>query len=328
MKPSTPLLKVENLAVHYPVITGNPFAKNRFLKAVDGVSFELEQGEVLGLVGESGCGKSTLARALLRLVEPTAGDIYFNGENLVGLPLKALRESRRKMQMIFQDPLASLNPRMTVGDIIAEPLRVFCTSFSRTEIRQRVCTIMERVGLSTNQINRYPHQFSGGQCQRIGIARALILQPNLVICDEPVSALDVSIQAQIINLLADLRTDLGLSLLFVSHDLGIVKQISDQVMVMYLGKIVEMNDTDTLYRTPKHPYTQVLIQAIPIADPRRSSTLSHPIRYGELPSSLHPPTGCSFYPRCPIAVHQCRQQVPLLKALTGSDGGHAACHLS
>lgn len=323
---SKPLLEVTDLAVHYPISSANPFVKTRFLKAVDQVSFELKRGEVLGLVGESGCGKSTLARALLSLIQPTAGSISFKGENLVHLSSQALRESRKSLQMIFQDPLSSLNPRMTVGTIVAEPLQVFCSELGRIKIRQRVCSILERVGLSPGHINRYPHQFSGGQCQRIGIARALILQPDLVICDEPVSALDVSIQAQIINLLAELRREMGLSLFFISHDLGIVKQISDRVMVMYLGKIVETNNTDALYRAPKHPYTQALIRAILVPDPKTSGNLSHHLLRGELPSTLNPPTGCLFNPRCPIAVPECRKQEPVLKI--SAEGGRVACHLS
>lgn len=328
MKSSTPLLEVEDLVVRYPIASGKLFASNRFFKAVNGISFDLNRGEVLGLVGESGCGKSTLARTLLRLVEPSGGKIYFNGENLVDLSPKVLRKTRQKMQMIFQDPLASLNPRMTVGAIIAEPLGVYHNNLGRDEISQRVGTMMERVGLSPSQINRYPHQFSGGQCQRIGIARALILQPDLVICDEPVSALDVSIQAQIINLLADLQREMNLSLLFISHDLSIVKQISDRVMVMYLGKIIEINQADALYRTPKHPYTQALIQAIPIPDPKRSGDRPDHIVSGELPSSLNPPTACMFHPRCPIATAQCRQEIPVLKVSSDSNEGLVACHLA
>ncbi len=327
MRLSTPLLQVDDMVVHYPIESENFFGRNRFFKAVSGVSFDLNHGEILGLVGESGCGKSTLARTLLRLVEPSAGKIVFNGENLVGLPPKILRRTRQKIQMIFQDPLASLNPRMTVGTIIAEPLGVYHKHLSRMEIRKQVRIMMDRVGLSPDQINRYPHQFSGGQCQRIGIARALILQPDLVVCDEPVSALDVSIQAQIINLLVDLQREMGLSLLFISHDLSIVKQISDRIMVMYLGKLVEINEANALYRMPKHPYTRALIQAIPIPDPKRAGNRPHQTLSGEIPSPLNPPNACTFHPRCPHVMAQCRQEIPILKVPYDSDRGLVACHL-
>ncbi len=267
------LLKVDDLKVWFE-LPGEGWYKpaSRVLKAVDGVSFALSRGETLGIVGESGCGKSTLARGILGLVPVTSGNIKLGGEDLIGLPAKAMRLKRQQMQIVFQDPLASLDPRMTVREIIAEPLRVFHPGLSRKNSRMQVQQIMERVGLLPNQINRYPHEFSGGQCQRIGIARALIGAPELLICDEPVSALDVSIQAQIVNLLMDLQQEMGLSMLFIAHDLSVVKQISHRIMVMYLGRIVEITDRNNLYQHPRHPYTRALIDAIPIPEGPRGNS--------------------------------------------------------
>ncbi len=308
---STPLLKLEDVRVHFPIADG--FWHSRALKAVDGVSFELEAGSTLGVVGESGCGKSTLARAILGIHPPTSGRIWLDGTELTGLSRRAMQPHRRTMQIVFQDPLASLNPRMTVGEAIAEPLRVFRPELSAADRRRKVRQSMELVGLLPNQINRYPHEFSGGQCQRIGIARALVVEPKLLLCDEPVSALDVSIQAQIVNLLMDLQKEMGLALLFIAHDLSVVRHISDRVMVMYLGKTMELADRDTLYSQPQHPYTQALIGAVPIPDPVREREKEVTLLSGELPSPLSPPSGCVFRTRCPIAQEVCAQSVPALK---------------
>ena len=308
---STPLLKLEDVRVHFPIADG--FWHSRALKAVDGVSFELEAGSTLGVVGESGCGKSTLARAILGIHPPTSGRIWLDGTELTGLSRRAMQPHRRTMQIVFQDPLASLNPRMTVGEAIAEPLRVFRPELSAADRRRKVRQSMELVGLLPNQINRYPHEFFGGQCQRIGIARALVVEPKLLLCDEPVSALDVSIQAQIVNLLMDLQKEMGLALLFIAHDLSVVRHISDRVMVMYLGKTMELADRDTLYSQPQHPYTQALIGAVPIPDPVREREKEVTLLSGELPSPLSPPSGCVFRTRCPIAQEVCAQSVPVLK---------------
>jgi oligopeptide transport system ATP-binding protein len=294
------------------------------LKAVDDVSLQLQAGETLGVVGESGCGKSTLVRGILGLEHVNSGNIKLNGEELTTLDNKAFRSKRRDMQIIFQDPLASLDPRMTVNEIISEPLQVFHPELSAKERKQRVQQIMQRVGLLPNQINRYPHEFSGGQAQRIGIARALILKPKLLICDEPVSALDVSIQAQIINLLMELQKEMGLSMIFIAHDLSVVKHISHRVMVMYMGKVVEMASRDDLYRHPRHPYTRALMQSIPIPDPvieraKRGAPLK-----GDLPSPMDPPSGCTFRTRCPQAQQQCTDEVPAWREATSDHW--VACH--
>jgi len=284
--------------------------KKQILKAVDDVSFHLREGETLGVVGESGCGKSTLVRGILGLETVTDGSVKLYGEELTTLDKKALRSKRQDMQIIFQDPLASLDPRMTVSEIISEPLIVFQPELSKKERKQKVQQIMQRVGLLPNQINRYPHEFSGGQAQRIGIARALILKPKLLICDEPVSALDVSIQAQIINLLMDLQQEMGLSMIFIAHDLSVVKHISHRVMVMYMGKVVEMASRDDLFRNPRHPYTKALMESIPIPDPiieraKRGAPLT-----GDLPSPMDPPSGCNFRTRCPRAQDLCASETP------------------
>jgi len=310
-----PLLSVKNLRVHFPIRGESawPWTPTRFLKAVDGVSFDLHAGETLGIVGESGCGKSTLARALLNLVPLSDGSVAWHGDEMRGASPQAWQAKRKAVQMIFQDPLASLDPRMTVAQIIGEPLRTHCPELSSAQHNERVLAMMLRVGLTAQQINRYPHEFSGGQCQRIGIARALILKPQVVICDEPVSALDVSIQAQIINLLKELQAEMGLALVFIAHDLAVVKHISQRVMVMYLGRAMEVAHKHALYDTPHHPYTQALLSAIPVPDPRieRGKTLQ--LLQGDLPSPINQPSGCVFRTRCPKAVAQCAQDIPPLR---------------
>jgi len=296
----------------------------RTLKAVDGISFDLMPGESLGVVGESGCGKSTLARAILGLISPNRGRVMWLGEDLTLLEDEALRRKRKELQIVFQDPLASLNPRMTVGDIIAEPLRTFFPKFARVQVEERVRGMMKMVGLLPNQINRYPHEFSGGQCQRIGIARALVLNPKLIICDEPVSALDVSIQAQIITLLRDLQKKLQLSLIFIAHDLAVVKHISHRVMVMYLGKAMEISDKKALYRRPLHPYTSALVKAVPIPDPKIARDQVDTGLTGDMPSPYNPPSGCVFHSRCPYVVNRCKLDVPALRRM--ENGDWVACH--
>ena len=308
----TTLLHVDDLKVHFRLPgEGLLRPKAKILRAVDGISFNLEAGETLGIVGESGCGKSTLARGILGLVSITAGNVWLAGTELGHLDMRSLRSYRKNMQIVFQDPLASLDPRMTVSEIIAEPLQVFEPRLGKEARRKKVQSIMERVGLLPNQINRYPHEFSGGQCQRIGIARALVLKPSLLVCDEPVSALDVSIQAQIINLLLDLQEEMNLSMLFIAHDLSVVKQISHRVMVMYLGKMVETASRDELYRNPSHPYTRALIDAIPIPDPVIERNKHFSPLQGDLPSPLSPPSGCSFRTRCPRATDVCATEAPV-----------------
>ena len=323
---STTVLKVKDLKVHFPVQVGRGlFPRRRMLKAVDGVSFELAEGEALGVVGESGCGKSTLARAILRLVPTTAGSVTWMGQELTDLPARQMRALRQDLQIVFQDPLASLDPRMTVGDIIAEPLRACKPELNRAERDARVRKTMDQVGLLPRMINRYPHEFSGGQCQRIGIARAIILNPRLVICDEPVSALDVSIQAQIINLINELKNKLDISLIFISHDLSVVRLVSERVMVLYLGRVMELADRDSLYRAPRHPYTQSLIAAVPEPDPEKATGfLSRALTAGDLPSPLDPPTGCVFNTRCLYAEDVCRQAAPKLES--AGPGHQVACH--
>jgi len=319
------LLKVDNLKVHFNLGKTGWFGEPKILKAVDGVSFELKPGETLGVVGESGCGKSTLARGILGLVPVTDGIVTMLSDELTSLDKKALRQKRQDLQVIFQDPLASLNPRMTVGNIIAEPLLTFFPNSSKQERIEKVKTVMAKVGLLPSQINRYPHEFSGGQCQRIGIARALILEPKLIICDEPVSALDVSIQAQIVNLLMDLQQEMGLSLIFIAHDLSVVRHISHRVLVMYLGRAVEIAERDALYEKPMHPYTQALISAVPIPDPNKERNKTHTIIEGDLPSPLSPPSGCTFRTRCPHAATLCSEQKPELQSLHGHE---VACHFA
>lgn len=309
-----PIMQVTDLKVRFPVKEARwPWQEKRWVKAVDGVSFEVYPGETLGIVGESGCGKSTLARAVLRLAPVSDGRAVWLGEDLGQMSDQALWQSRQQMQMIFQDPQASLNPRMTVGDIIAEPLHTYHPELSEDEIRNRVKQMMQKVGLLPNVINRYPHEFSGGQCQRIGIARALILKPKLVVCDEPVSALDVSIQAQVVNLLKEVQKEMNLALVFIAHDLSVVKHISDRVMVMYLGRAVEAGDTDNLYDDPKHPYTRALLSAVPVPDPRAERNKQIELLPGDLPSPIDPPAGCAFHTRCPQATPECSVVRPELK---------------
>jgi len=320
-----PVLRIQDLAVHFDVHEGGLLhSELRTLKAVDGISFDLMPGESLGVVGESGCGKSTLARAILGLIRPNRGRVMWLGEDLTLLEDEALRRKRKELQIVFQDPLASLNPRMTVGDIIAEPLRTFFPKFARVQVEERVRGMMKMVGLLPNQINRYPHEFSGGQCQRIGIARALVLNPKLIICDEPVSALDVSIQAQIITLLRDLQKKLQLSLIFIAHDLAVVKHISHRVMVMYLGKAMEISDKKALYRRPLHPYTSALVKAVPIPDPKIAREQVDTGLTGDMPSPYNPPSGCVFHSRCPYVVNRCKLDVPALRRM--ENGDWVACH--
>jgi len=325
-----PILRVADLRVHFR-LGGSPFGGGgRTLKAVDGVSFELRAGETLGLVGESGCGKSTLGRAVLRLLSNVEGRVLWLGEDLARLEPEAMRLKREAMQIVFQDPLASLNPRMTVGEIIAEPLRTFHPELGTPETRLRVKAMMAKVGLLPQQINRYPHEFSGGQCQRIGIARAMINRPRLIVCDEPVSALDVSIQAQIVNLLMDLQREYGLALIFISHNLAIVRHISHRIMVLYLGRVAEIADRSELYRNPRHPYTQALISAVPLPDPDLERARERLVLKGDLPSPLNPPSGCAFRTRCPKATAICARETPPLREIGScreTGGSHeVACH--
>ncbi|MCL9782276.1 murein tripeptide/oligopeptide ABC transporter ATP binding protein OppF [Vibrio sp. S4M6] len=320
------LLDVKDLKVHFSIASKSawPWAKPSNLKAVDGVNIQLFEGETLGVVGESGCGKSTFARAIIGLVESTAGEVVWLGQDLTKMQDVQRRETRKDIQMIFQDPLASLNPRMTVGDIIAEPLKTFYPSLSKDEVKSRVKEMMAKVGLLPNVINRYPHEFSGGQCQRIGIARALILKPKMIICDEPVSALDVSIQAQVVNLLKELQKELGLSLVFIAHDLSVVKHISDRVLVMYLGNAVELGEAASLFADPKHPYTRALMSAVPIPDPKLERNKKIEMLEGDLPSPISPPSGCVFRTRCPLATDECAKTKPVMK---GENKHSAACLL-
>jgi len=318
------LLEVQNLKVHFPLKTGWLGGPRESVKAVDGVSFTIAPGETLGLVGESGCGKSTLGRAIVRLVDPTAGSVRFDGADLAQASGKELRAHRRQLQIIFQDPYSSLNPRMTVEDIVGEALDIHRLTDSKAARRQRIVELLQDVGLDASYIQRYPHEFSGGQRQRIGIARALAVKPRLIICDEPVSALDVSVQAQIINLLQDLQREHGIAYLFIAHDLAVVEHISRRVMVMYLGKIVELADAKTIIRAPQHPYTQALISAVPEVDP--DSKRQRIILPGDVPSPIHPPAGCPFHPRCPLAEARCRTEAPVLRAVATDH--LAACHLA
>jgi oligopeptide transport system ATP-binding protein len=318
-----PLLSVRDLKVSFPMPRGM-FRGVDHLRTVDGVSFDLYPGETLGIVGESGCGKSTLGRAVLKLIEPTGGTVAWLGQDISDLPESRMRPHRQDMQVIFQDPLASLDPRMTVGDIIGEPLDTFHPKLKRLERRARIEEMMAKVGLLPEMINRYPHEFSGGQAQRIGIARAMILNPKLIVCDEPVSALDVSIQAQIVNLLMRLQREFHLSLIFISHDLSVVRHISHRIMVLYLGKQAELADRDSLYRDPRHPYTQALISAVPIPDPDRERNKPRIVLTGDLPSPLNPPSGCYFRTRCPRAEPICAEAAPGFDPV--APGHFAACH--
>jgi oligopeptide transport system ATP-binding protein len=320
------LVQVRGLKKYFPITQGIIIQRKvADVKAVDGLDFEIQKGETLGLVGESGCGKSTTGRAILQLYRPTAGSVIFQGKDLVKLQGEDLRKMRRNMQMIFQDPYASLNPRMTVGDIIGEPLEVHNIAKGK-EKKERVQELLQTVGLNPYFVNRYPHEFSGGQRQRIGIARALAVQPDFIVCDEPISALDVSIQAQIINLLEELQTKFNLTYLFIAHDLSVVRHISDRIAVMYLGKIVELTDRDTLYKNPLHPYTKALLSAVPIPDPVVEEKRERIILTGDVPSPVKPPSGCRFHTRCPIAIDKCKSVDPDFR---DAAGGHwVACHLA
>jgi oligopeptide transport system ATP-binding protein len=312
-QPDKPLLSVADLVKHFDMESEGFFRRSKAtIKAVDGVSFELYRGETLGLVGETGCGKSTVARTLMRLEEPTSGNAFYKGQDIFGLSDSQLRSLRREIQMIFQDPYASLSPRMKVGEIIAEPWVVHPGIVPPNEHTRRVAELLERVGLSPGDANRYPHEFSGGQRQRIGIARALTLNPSIIICDEPVSALDVSIQAQIINLLEEIQDELGLAYIFIAHDLSVVRHISDRVAVMYLGRIVEIGDERAIYEEPTHPYTQALLSAVPIPDPERRGRRQRIVLSGDMPSPVDPPSGCHFRTRCWKAEARCAAEVPEL----------------
>jgi len=323
---SEPLLEVRDLVKHFP-IGGGMFTKPvGVVRAIDGVSFTIRKGETLGLVGESGCGKTTTGRCILQLEQPTSGSVVFEGIDMVTLDAAELRAVRRRMQVIFQDPYSSLNPRMTIGQILAEPLKVHGIRRDKGERELRVRELLTQVGLLPQHAGRYPHQLSGGQRQRVGIARALAMEPSLIICDEPVSALDVSIQAQIINLLEELQARLGLTFLFIAHDLSVVRHISDRVAVMYLGKMVELADRKAIYDEPLHPYTRALLSAVPIPDPKIEAKRERTVLRGEVPSPLNPPSGCVFHPRCPIAVDRCSAEIPPLRELR--PGHWAACHLA
>jgi len=323
---SEALLEVRDLVKHFP-IGGGMFTKPAgVVRAIDGVSFSIRKGETLGLVGESGCGKTTTGRCILQLERPTSGSIVFEGIDMVTLDAAELRAVRRHVQVIFQDPYSSLNPRMTIGQILAEPLKVHGLVPDKGERELRVRELLVQVGLLPQHAKRYPHQLSGGQRQRVGIARALAMEPALIVCDEPVSALDVSIQAQIINLLEELQSRLGLTYLFIAHDLSVVRHISDRVAVMYLGKIVELADRKAIYEEPLHPYTRALLSAVPIPDPKIEAKRERTVLRGEVPSALNPPSGCVFHPRCPIAVDRCSAEVPPLREIR--PGHWAACHLA
>ena len=329
MRPDAPdgraLLEVRDLVMHFPVRSGVFSRVSAWVRAVDGISFDLAPGETLGLVGESGCGKTTVGRAVLRLLEPTSGEVVFDGQDLIAMNRRELRAARPRMQIVFQDPYASLNPRMTVGDIIGEPLRVHRMARG-SELDDRVVSLLERVGLQASYRFRYPHEFSGGQRQRVGIARALALQPELLICDEPVSSLDVSIQAQILNLLQELQDEYSLSYLFISHDLSVVEHIADRVAVMYLGRFVELAPVDELFREPRHPYTQALMSANPVPDP--ASAVERILLEGDVPSPLHPPPGCRFHTRCPRVMDTCRTVAPpRIRSGIDSSVRDTWCHL-
>ncbi len=321
------LLEVRDLKMHFPVTRGILIQRQvGSIRAVDGLDFDLIKGETLGLVGESGCGKSTTGRAILQLHRPTAGSVRFEGVELTETSGPDLRQMRRRMQMIFQDPYASLNPRMTVGSIVGEPLDVHQLGNSKTDRQERVRELLEIVGLNPYFVNRYPHEFSGGQRQRIGVARALAVNPSFIVCDEPISALDVSIQAQVINLLEDLQRELQLTYLFIAHDLSVVRHISDRIAVMYLGKIVELAERTELYENPRHPYTEALLSAVPVPDPVVEAKRQRIILEGDVPNPASPPTGCNFSTRCPKAMDRCFQEEPEFRDV--GDGHYAACFLN
>jgi len=323
------ILQAENLVKHYPNKAGVLRRTVGHVKALDGVSFELYKGETLGIVGESGCGKSTLARTLMRLEEPTAGKLTFDGVDVYSQKGAAMRRLRRDIQIVFQDPYTSLNPRKTVGDIVGEPFEIHTDVLPKGDRRQRVQQLLDLVGLNPEHINRYPHQFSGGQRQRIGIARGLALNPKVIICDEPVSALDVSVQAQVVNLLGELQTGLGLAYIFIAHDLSVVRHISDRVGVMYLGKIVEIGDENQIYSRPTHPYTQALLSAVPMPDPTTRDSREQIVLTGDVPSPANPPPACRFHTRCWKAQEICSIEEPLLVARPDGESAHdSACHFA
>ncbi len=317
------LLRIDNLSKTFSINAGGFFSRPLKLKALQDISFSIERGETLGIVGESGCGKSTLGRCILQLLKPDEGRVLWMGTDLNSVPEEEMRKRRKDLQIIFQDPLASLNPRMTVGEIVADPLKTLMPELNREQRRQRVAEMMEAVGLQPEMINRYPHEFSGGQAQRIGIARALITEPKLIVCDEPVSALDVSIQAQILNLLSELKDQFGLTLIFISHNLSVVRHVSDRIMVLYLGRMVELSSGDELYDDPKHPYTKALLTAVPIPDPKRARQRNIDALTGEIPSPINPPSGCTFRTRCRYATERCAEIRPPLE--TVSEGRQVAC---
>ena len=319
---SDTLLRVEDLKIYYPV-AGSGFGKKEFVKAVDGVTFEVKKGEVFGIVGESGCGKSTLGRGVCKLENLTSGHVYLDGEDITEYNDRRMRSIRKKVQMVFQDPYASLNPRMSVFDIIAEPLLVHHLYQDKADLEKKVLDLLHRVGLDDYHANRYPHEFSGGQRQRIGIARALAVEPSLIIADEPVSALDVSIQAQVLNLLNELKHDLDLTYIFVAHDLSVVEYISDRVGVMYLGNFVEVGEKEKIYSNPMHPYTQALLSAVPVPDP--TAKRDRILLEGSIPSAHKPPTGCKFHTRCPKCMECCKTQAP--ERYEVDDGHYVYCHL-
>jgi oligopeptide transport system ATP-binding protein len=323
------ILQAENLVKYYPIKAGVLRRTVGHVKALDGVSFELYKGETLGIVGESGCGKSTLARMLMRLEEPTAGTLIFDGVDVYSQKAGAMRRLRRDIQIVFQDPYTSLNPRKTVGDIVGEPFEIHTDVLTKRDRRQRVQQLLDLVGLNPEHINRYPHQFSGGQRQRIGIARGLALNPKVIICDEPVSALDVSVQAQVVNLLAELQAGLGLAYIFIAHDLSVVRHISDRVGVMYLGKMVEIGDEDQIYSRPTHPYTQALLSAVPVADPTLRNTREQIVLSGDVPSPANPPVACRFHTRCWKAQEICSVEEPMLIQRPDGESSHdSACHFA
>jgi oligopeptide transport system ATP-binding protein len=319
------LVQINNLKKHFPIMRGVLRRQVGAVQAVDGVSFDIYKGETLGLVGESGCGKSTTGRTILQLLEPTSGNVHYEGKDLTELNKSQLRKSRREMQMIFQDPYASLNPRMSVGSIIGEPLQIHNIGDAKAR-KERIKELMALVGLNPFFINRYPHEFSGGQRQRIGIARALATNPSFIVADEPISALDVSIQAQVVNLMDDLKEELGLTYLFIAHDLSMVRYISDRVAVMYLGRIVELSDRDSVFIRPLHPYTQALLSAIPIPDPEKEEKRQRLILEGDVPSPANPPTGCRFHPRCRYATEICSKEDPEFRDLGNGVQHMVACH--
>jgi oligopeptide transport system ATP-binding protein len=321
---SPDLLQVQGLAKYFPIKGGLLSREVDRVHAVDGVTFSIAAGETLGMVGESGCGKSTTGRCILRLIEPSAGEVRFNGQNVTAMNVQDLREVRRDMQIIFQDPFASLNPRMTVEAIIGEALTIHKLTKSPAQYQDRVVDLLETVGLNADHMRRFPHEFSGGQRQRIGIARALAVSPKLIVCDEPVSALDVSIQAQVINLLEDLQAKMGLTYLFIAHDLSVVEHISNRVAVMYLGRVVEIAPSRDLYTRPKHPYTEALLSAVPIPDPKAKK--QRIVLTGDVPNPVNRPSGCHFHPRCPKATERCKVEEPVLKAVGTQH--QAACHLN